>query len=73
VLSEGLLKEVDRLAGKRKRSRFVEEALKEKLSRERLKHALNVSAGVLDPIDYPDWNTPEKASAWVRSSRQIRR
>ncbi len=70
VLSRVLLEEVDRLAGKDNRSKFIEEAVKEKIGRERLKHALDVAAGALDPADYPDWNTPEKVSAWVRAGRQ---
>ena len=70
VLPKELLNEVDKLTGKRKRSQFVEEAIKEKLARERLKHALAVSAGVLNPADYPDWGTPDKVSAWVHASRR---
>ncbi|MEA2573631.1 MAG: hypothetical protein QOH93_929 [Chloroflexia bacterium] len=66
VLPEELLEAVDKLAGKRRRSQFVEEAIKEKLARERLRHALDTSVGVLDPADYPGWNTPEKVTAWVR-------
>jgi hypothetical protein len=41
-----------------------------KSATERWKHALAVSAGVFNPADYPDWDTPEKISAWVRASRQ---
>lgn len=70
VLPEDLLEEVDRLAGKRRRSQFVEAAIKEKLARERLRLALDSSAGALDVADYPNWNTPEKLTAWVRASRQ---
>ena len=70
VLPEDLLSEVDRLAGKRRRSRFVEAAVREKLRREALSLALEDSAGVLSAADYPEWVTPEKASAWVRSSRR---
>jgi len=69
IVSEELLKEVDRLAGRRKRSRFIESAIREKLSREALSAALEESAGVLALADYPEWETPEKGSAWVRSGR----
>ncbi len=65
-----LLEEVDRVAGKRKRSRFVEVAIREKLAREALTLALRASVGILSPADYPEWETPEKSSAWVRASRQ---
>ncbi|MCL4534764.1 MAG: ribbon-helix-helix domain-containing protein [Bacteroidetes bacterium] len=69
-LPEELVKEVDRVAGKRKRSRFVELAIRERLAREALSMALKESAGVLSPADYPEWETPEKTSNWVRSMRQ---
>ncbi len=49
----------------------MEEAIKEKLARERQKHVLVASVGVLNPADYPDWDTPEKVSAWVRASRRV--
>ena len=67
---EELLGEVDRVAGKRRRSRFVEAAIREKLAREALSTALRDSAGVLDPADYPEWGTPEDVSTWVRRSRR---
>ena len=69
VLPEELVKEVDRVAGQRRRSRFIEVAIREKLSREVRSGALRASAGILDPADYPHWETPEKVSAWVRDRR----
>lgn len=69
VLPEELLEAVDRVVGKRKRSRFVEAAIREKLSREALSAALRESAGSIDLSDYPEWKTPEGVSAWVRSGR----
>ncbi len=65
VLPEELVEEVDRLAGKRRRSQVVEEAIREKLGA-----ALRESAGALSPGDYPEWSTPERTSEWVRSMRQ---
>lgn len=70
VVPQGLIQEVDRVAGKRRRSRFVEEAIREKLSRQTLSAALTTSAGILSPTDYPEWNTPEKVSAWVKAGRE---
>ncbi len=70
VLPEELLEAVDRAAGKRKRSRFVEAAIREKLSREALSAALKESAGSIDLASYPDWKTAEGVSAWVRSGRR---
>jgi predicted transcriptional regulator len=70
VVPEDLVREVDRVAGKRRRSRFVEEAIREKLARHVLTTALAQSAGALSPADYPEWDTPEKVSAWVKAGRQ---
>jgi predicted transcriptional regulator len=70
VLPEDLLQEVDRVAGKRKRSRFIEEAIRDKLSREALRLAMDKARGILNLEDYPEWSTPEKISAWVHDLRQ---
>lgn len=70
IVPEHLLEAVDRIAGKRKRSRFVEAAIREKLSREALSSALGETVGVLNPADYTEWETPEKTSAWVHASRR---
>ncbi len=70
VLPEDLLEKVDKIAGKRKRSRFIEEAVRERLSREALRLALEKTAGILRAEDYPEWSTPEKTSAWVHESRR---
>ncbi len=70
VLPEELIEEVDRIAGKRKRSRFVEEAIREKLSREKMRVALDESVATIDLADYPEWQTPEGVSEWVRAGRR---
>lgn len=70
VVPEGLIQEVDRVAGKRRRSHFVEEAIREKLSRQALGTALASAAGVLKPGEYPEWDSPEQVSAWVKGGRQ---
>ncbi|MGE0539885.1 MAG: CopG family ribbon-helix-helix protein [Dehalococcoidia bacterium] len=70
VIPRELLEEIDSRVGQRRRSDFVTEALREKLMRERQREALRVSAGVLDLADYPQWETPEKVSAWVREQRE---
>ncbi len=70
VLPEELVKAVDALAGNRKRSRFVEEAVRDKLKKERLLSALKDSAGTLSAEDYPHWDTPEQVASWVRELRR---
>ncbi len=70
ILDDNIVGEVDVLVGRRKRSRFVEEAIKEKLAREKLLNALKETAGVLSREDHPEWETPEKVAAWVRDTRR---
>ena len=70
VLPEELLDEVDDIAGKRKRSQFVEEAIREKLLRAKQSAALRATAGSIDLADYPEWSTPEAISAWAHANRQ---
>jgi metal-responsive CopG/Arc/MetJ family transcriptional regulator len=70
VLPRDLVEAVDELVGQRTRSEFVEEALREKVARERMARALIECVGVLHPGDYPEWDTPEKTSEWVHKLRQ---
>lgn len=70
VLPDELVQDVDRLVGKRKRSHFMKEAIKEKLKRDRLLSALEETAGIISRDDYPDWSSTEKVAAWVRRCRQ---
>lgn len=70
TLPRGLIDEVDRVAGVRGRSRFVERAIRELLRRERLSSVLWETAGALEHKGYPEWDTPEKVSTWVRERRK---
>ena len=69
LLPKELVAEVDRFAGPRGRSRFVTEALSERLRRERMREAFEAAAGSLDPADYPHWSSSEKVVEWVRQLR----
>ena len=70
ILPEDLVKSVDALAGKGKRSRFIEEAVREKLRIDTLRAALEATAGILSAEDHPEWGTSEQVAAWVRESRR---
>ena len=70
VLPKDLVEAVDRMVGQRRRSQCVEEAVKEKVFRERQVQALEQYAGILDPAKYPEWDSPDKISAWVRGLRE---
>jgi metal-responsive CopG/Arc/MetJ family transcriptional regulator len=71
VFPRDLVDAVDDLVGQRKRSAFVAEAVAEKLQREQLGRALAETAGSLAAEDYPEWETGEKISAWVRKMRDF--
>jgi len=69
VLPEDLVKEIDRVAGRRKRSQFIEEAVSEKLQRESLWQAMQDFKGSLIEDGPPWWSTQEKRDAWFEATR----
>jgi metal-responsive CopG/Arc/MetJ family transcriptional regulator len=70
VLPEELLEKVDTRIGKRRRSRFIQEAIEEKLAREDQGAAIRGLAGLLKPDEVPEyWNSSEKVSEWVHNLR----
>lgn len=68
-LPKDLVEELDAVAGKRNRSAFVEEAIRYRLKRERLKSAWELAAGAWKTKDYPEFATSEKVLEWVRAGR----
>jgi hypothetical protein len=69
LLPKELVAEVDHFAGERGRSRYVAEALRARLKRDRLKEAIERTAGAWTPDEYPEFSTPEKVVEWVRARR----
>ena len=70
VMPAELVAKIDAQVGPRKRSRFVQEAVEEKLRRQRLQASLAEMAGSLASVEIPGWETPEAASEWVRALRR---
>lgn len=70
VMSDETLAEIDRLVGERSRSRFLEEAAREKLERLALAAALDDAAGVASARAYPEWRDRGAAADWVRGTRR---
>jgi predicted transcriptional regulator len=68
LLSEDLVKEVDHFAGPRGRSRYVTEALEARLKRDRLREAIDSTAGAWK--DHPLFPTDESVVEWVREGRR---
>ena len=69
LLPKDLVDEVDHFAGTRGRSRYVADALRARLRRDRLGEMIDKTAGVLRPEDYPEWSTSEQVVEWVRARR----
>jgi predicted transcriptional regulator len=70
VLPAELVRQIDQLAGKRKRSAFIEGAVEERVKRERLRKALEATAGALKGKLPPEWEEPGGSAEWVHRNRQ---
>ena len=70
ILPEDLIREVDRIAGKRKRSRFIVEAIEERLDRMRLLAALEQAAGAWGDEHYGDLDSQVALNAWLDELRR---
>lgn len=70
-LPSDLVAEVDAVAGRRNRSAFVEEAIRTKLKREKLRRAIEEIPGSWSAEDYPEFATSEQVVEWVREQRAM--
>ena len=70
VLSDEVIDAIDERVGERGRSRFLEEAAREKLERLELEAAIRQGSGLLKDKDYPHWRDTESVKEWVRTSRR---
>jgi metal-responsive CopG/Arc/MetJ family transcriptional regulator len=68
-LPEDLVAEVDAVAGRRGRSAFVEQAIRDRLKRERLRQAMNRAAGAWSAEEYPEFASRDAVIEWVRERR----
>jgi len=69
VLPEDLIKEIDKLMGRRKRSKFITKATRKELKRIRLQKALERAAGAWKDEDHPELEK-KGTSQWVRNFRE---
>jgi hypothetical protein len=70
VLSEQVMAAIDKRVGERGRSRFLEDAAREKLERLELEHALLSTSGILKDKDYPEFKDQASINQWVRAQRR---
>jgi predicted transcriptional regulator len=71
TLPPELVAEVDALAGRRNRSRFIEDAVRVRLRRERLGTAIEKAAGAWAGRGPAEWSEPDGVAAWVRAQRAM--
>ena len=71
MLPDELIATLDRVIEKRKRSAFIEAAIRETLRRERQSRVLRETAGVIRASAPPEWTTPAGTSAWVHALRAL--
>ena len=69
ILGDEVVDAIDQLVGQRGRSRFLDQAAREKLERLELEHALASTAGVLKTKDYPELEDQASINEWVRAQR----
>jgi hypothetical protein len=67
LLPKELVEEVDHFAGERGRSRYVADALRARIKRDRLLEAISTTAGAWR--DNPLWQTDQDVVDWVRALR----
>ena len=67
TLPAKLLAQVDELAGARGRSRYVAEAVAQRVRRDALGSAIRETAGAM--VGQPGWMSPDEVAAWVDDLR----
>lgn len=70
ILSDEVIATIDERVGERGRSRFLEEAAREKLERIELEAAIRDGSGLLKGKGYGHWRDTASVQDWVRTSRR---
>lgn len=70
VIPRHLVRTVDALVGRRKRSAFFEEAAREKVARMNLLRALDETARSIKAEDHPEWASSRDVAGWVSDLRE---
>lgn len=68
TLPAELLAEVDEYAGPRGRSRYVADAVEKQVKRDRLRRAIDETAGAM--VGKPGWMNPDEALAFANELRE---
>lgn len=69
IIEEDIVKEIDRLVGKKKRSSFISEATKKEVKRVKQLSLIKKLKGVWKDEDHPELSGKEGTYKWVRKLR----
>jgi hypothetical protein len=69
-MSRETIEAIDRVVGRRGRSRFMADAAEEKLRRMLVLEAADRVAGSVSEDEAPWWKTPDDILAWARAQRR---
>lgn len=70
LLPREIIDEIDATVGPRGRSRFILEAVEERLQRQRRLAAFERVVGSVADGEIPEWETPESTAAWLEELRR---
>jgi len=70
TLADELVREIDEIAGKGKRSEYIAEAVSAAVRRDKRVRIAREGAGILSDEDYPHFSTEEKIAAWFKELRE---
>ena len=70
VVADEVLQAIDARVGQRGRSRFLEQAAREKLDRLALEESLRQTSGMLGEVPHPEWADRDSTREWVRATRR---
>lgn len=73
MIADEVVEAIDDVVGQRGRSRFLEEAARDRLRRLALEDDLRAGGRIIDPKEYPHWRDAKATRAWVRSVRRTER
>lgn len=70
IVSDEVMQAIDARVGQRGRSRFIEEAAREKLQRLGLEESLKATSGMLNDSVRSEWADRESSREWVQTTRR---
>ncbi|MEX2552411.1 MAG: hypothetical protein WD627_05370 [Actinomycetota bacterium] len=70
VVDDDVMEAIDSVVGQRGRSRFLEEAAREKLARMALEESLKATSGIVHAKRHGDWSDRQSTRNWVKGIRR---